>query len=54
MPEQMSLELAGARKVYTVSQVNARIHELLEASFPNSGSKARSPTAAPTPRATPT
>ena len=30
----MDLEMAGARKVYTVSQVNAQIHELLEASFP--------------------
>jgi exodeoxyribonuclease VII large subunit len=34
MPEQMRLDLAGARKVYTVSQVNEQIHELLEASFP--------------------
>jgi len=34
MPEQLSLEMAGARKVYTVSQVNAQIHDLLEASFP--------------------
>lgn len=34
MSEQLSLAMAGARKVYTVSQVNAQIHDLLEASFP--------------------